>query len=256
MFNDHVELLIEVLQHGSFVALTSDIWSGKAKEDYISVVAHFVNSDWCLEKRLLAGLRPIEVVTRYNIVERVQMIADDYGITDKIFAIVLDNASSNKTAMEVLKPVFSGYIGHLIPMPSRNEYDLSAIFLHQRCGCHIINLIVKSCLKPILYAFAFILDPKAKMRGFHKVLQRLSTLNSTDYSIFPSSIRTKLTKMFQIYETKFGEVCLNTQPMLGAGSGKAIEAWDDIYGDDDTYNTSSGTCIVNIHGAGTPGSSL
>jgi hypothetical protein len=60
LFNDRVELLIEVLKHVSSVALTSDIWSGKAKEDCISVVAHFVNSDWCLEKRLL-GLRPIEV---------------------------------------------------------------------------------------------------------------------------------------------------------------------------------------------------
>jgi hypothetical protein len=28
------------------VCLTSDIWSGKAKEDYLSVVAHFVNSKW------------------------------------------------------------------------------------------------------------------------------------------------------------------------------------------------------------------
>jgi hypothetical protein len=42
---------------------------------------------------------------------------------------------------------FSGYIGHLIPAPSRNESDLSTVFLHQRCACHIINLIVKSCLK-------------------------------------------------------------------------------------------------------------
>jgi hypothetical protein len=247
LFNDCAEQLINVLKFVSFVALTSDIWSGKAKEDYISVVAHFVNSDWCLENRLL-GLRPIKVAhTGYNIVERVELVANDYGITDKIFAIVLDNAPSNKTAMEVLKPVFSGYIGHLIPMPSRNEYDLSAIFLHQRCGCHIINLIVKSCLKPILYAFAFILDPRAKVRGFHKVLQRLSTLNGTYYSRFPSSIRTKLTKMFQIYETKFDGVCLSTQPMPGAGSVKATEAWDDIYGDDETYSTSSGTCMLHHH---------
>jgi hypothetical protein len=33
------------------------------------------------------------------------------------------------------------------PMPSRNEYDLSAIFLLQHCAYHIINLIVNSCLK-------------------------------------------------------------------------------------------------------------
>ncbi|WVZ76741.1 hypothetical protein U9M48_024686 [Paspalum notatum var. saurae] len=151
LYNDRVEHLIDVLKNSvSSVALTSDIWSGKAKEDYISVVAHFVNSDWCLEKRLL-GLKPIEVAhTGANIVERVEMVASDYGITDKIFAIVLDNTSSNKTAMDVLKPVFSGYIGSLMPKPARNEDDLAVVFLHQRCACHIINLIVKSCLKWLL----------------------------------------------------------------------------------------------------------
>jgi hypothetical protein len=106
LFNDRVEQLIGVLKSVSSIALTSDIWSSKAKEDYISVVAHFVNSDWCLEKRLL-GLRPIEVAhTEYNIAKRVEIVANDYGITNKIFAIVLDNASSNKTVMDVLKPLF------------------------------------------------------------------------------------------------------------------------------------------------------
>ena len=96
----------------------------------------------------MLGLRPIEVAhTCINIAERVEMVANDYSITDKIFAIVLDNASSNKTAIDVLKLVFSGYIGHLVPAPTRNESDLSNIFLHQRCACHIINLIVKSCLE-------------------------------------------------------------------------------------------------------------
>jgi hypothetical protein len=60
LFNDRAGQLTEVLKYVSSVALTSDIWSGKTKEDYISVVAHFVNCDWCLEKKLL-GLRPIEV---------------------------------------------------------------------------------------------------------------------------------------------------------------------------------------------------
>jgi hypothetical protein len=32
------------------VCLTSEIWSGKAKDDYLSVVAHFVNSKWELEQ--------------------------------------------------------------------------------------------------------------------------------------------------------------------------------------------------------------
>ena len=42
-----MESLIETLKSSvSSVALTSDIWSGKAKEDYISVVAHYVSFDW------------------------------------------------------------------------------------------------------------------------------------------------------------------------------------------------------------------
>jgi hypothetical protein len=42
-----------VLPAASSVALISDIWSGNAKEDYISVVAHYVNANWELQKRLL-----------------------------------------------------------------------------------------------------------------------------------------------------------------------------------------------------------
>jgi hypothetical protein len=33
-----------VLHGASSIALTFDIWSGNAKEDYISVVAHFVSA--------------------------------------------------------------------------------------------------------------------------------------------------------------------------------------------------------------------
>jgi hypothetical protein len=58
---------------------------------------------------------------------------------------------------------------------------------------------------PILYAVAFILDPRAKMRGFNKALIKLSSLTGTDYSRLPFDVRTKLTKVFQLYETKFGD---------------------------------------------------
>ena len=145
-----MEGLIETLKSSvSSVALTSDIWSGKAKEDYISVVAHYVNSNWGLEKRLL-GLRPIESAhTGSNIAEHISMVVDDYGIVNKSFAITLDNASSNKTAMSLLQPMFTGYLDFACnDILDLDDGDgLSSIFLHQRCACHIINLIVKSGLK-------------------------------------------------------------------------------------------------------------
>jgi hypothetical protein len=97
------------------------------------VVAHYVSKDWLLEKRVI-GLRLIETShTGENIVERVMTMLEDYGVVNKIFSITLDNASSNSKAMVKLSLLLSGYVGTL--------------FLHQRCACRIINLIVKCGLK-------------------------------------------------------------------------------------------------------------
>ena len=77
----------------SSVCLTSDIWSGNAKEDYLSVVIHFVSADWELEKRVI-GLRLIDVShSGANIAERVQSIVTEFGLKDKVFSVTLDNAS-------------------------------------------------------------------------------------------------------------------------------------------------------------------
>jgi len=120
----------------SSVAITSDIWSGKAKEDYLSVVAHFINADWQLEKRVL-GLRLIDVShNAENIAERVASVLAEYGILNKVFSVTLDNASANKNAMDRLNPILKEYLG-------------SDLFLHQRYACHIINLIVKEALTAV-----------------------------------------------------------------------------------------------------------
>ena len=37
---------------------------------------------------------------------------------------------------------------------------------------------------PLPYSFAFILDPRAKMKGFNRVLRRLGNLTGTDYTTY------------------------------------------------------------------------
>ena len=101
MFSDRKAKLVELLASDSVncVCLTSDIWSGKAKEDYLSVVAHYINPDWQLEKRVL-GLVLIDCSHNgQNIADRVASVLGDYGVAEKVFAITLDNASSNVSAM-------------------------------------------------------------------------------------------------------------------------------------------------------------
>ena len=117
-----------MLPAASSVALTSDIWSANAKEDYISVVAHYVNADRELQKRVI-GLRLIEVKhSGENIAEIIVAVVEEYYLIDKIFSVTLDNASSNAKAMNTLTPLFAGYLGpDLSPDPldpSNRKYSL------------------------------------------------------------------------------------------------------------------------------------
>ena len=71
------------------------IWFGNAKEDYLSVIAHYINSDRQLEKRVL-GLVLIDVSHNgQNIADCVASVLADYGLTENVFVVTLDNASSN-----------------------------------------------------------------------------------------------------------------------------------------------------------------
>jgi cysteine synthase len=77
------------------------------------VVAHYINADWELEKRII-GLRLIDVShNAENIVERITSILIDYELTDKVFSITLDNAATTTRAIRQLNPILFGYVGSL-----------------------------------------------------------------------------------------------------------------------------------------------
>ena len=68
---------------------------------------------------------------------------------------------------------------------------------------------------PMLYSFAFILDPRAKIKGFTSVLRLLSRFNDVDYSSYLTKVRAELSEINKKYETKFGSMRVQrpTQPV-------------------------------------------
>ena len=88
-----------------------------------------------MQKRVI-GFRLIEVKhSGENITDRVGSVVEEFGLIDKIFAVTLDNASSNAKAMETLTPTFFGYLGSdPAPTPSdpnKHKYCL----VHRCCAC-------------------------------------------------------------------------------------------------------------------------
>lgn len=366
----------ELLNTASCVCLISDTCSGNAKEDYLSVVFHFITDDWELEKRIV-GMRLIDCShSGVNIAERILQVVSEYGMISKVFSITLDNASANAYAMTELTPKLVPYV-----CGSANVAGL----MHQRCACHIINLIVKSGLKrikekledfrraiswlnssnqriasfksfciahgirprkfgldmdvrwnatylmlkhlmpykntfsvyvsanyqvggepllteehwyvaehmlkflglfylstvslsgvyyptsplmmhaiieiadhlnqfenddrlrevvvpmktkfikywgniPLLYSYAFILDPRAKLNGFTKALQFMSESLNRDYSAYYQHVKTELSNLFCRYEIKFGGVRLQRPPQPLNGAGKKVCSWNRLFG--------------------------
>ena len=122
----------------SSVCLTSDIQPGNAKEDYITVVAHYITVDWELKKSVI-GFKLIEVSHNgINIAKCIAGVLQDFGLLNKVFSVSIDNAS----AMLTLTPMLDGYLGFVVDPIDATKKIYHVVY--QRCACHIINLIVKS----------------------------------------------------------------------------------------------------------------
>ncbi|KAK0574519.1 hypothetical protein LWI29_024902 [Acer saccharum] len=117
------------------VALTSDIWNACSKQDYLCVTGHYLNSDWKLTKRIL-GFRPMDYAhTAENIFNVILSVLETYEITNRILSITLDNVSVNTSSIAL-------FVDRNIPQDG-------GYFFHQRCACHIINLVVQAGLKKV-----------------------------------------------------------------------------------------------------------
>ena len=83
---------------------------------------------------------------------------------------------------------------------------------------------------PMLYSFAFILDPRAKIRGFTNVLQIMSNLTDENYSEYLTTVRANLSDTFAKYDNKFGAVRLQRATVPGPALGKRKTTWGKIFG--------------------------
>jgi len=86
-------------------ALTSDIWtSSHQRTCYVSVVAHYLDDEYALNKRVIGFRLMEESHCGDSIASHIIEVIHDFKIDDKILSITLDNASSKTSAMRVLTP--------------------------------------------------------------------------------------------------------------------------------------------------------
>jgi len=117
--------LYVILANVDFLALTTDMWTSRANEGYITITCHFVSNNFKLESEILAKRQLLDSTnhTASNIAETMKAVLEDWGVTNKVVCIVTDNDATMVKAFRLLQ------------------------YKHLPCVPHTINLLVQDILK-------------------------------------------------------------------------------------------------------------
>ncbi|RZC51518.1 hypothetical protein C5167_019948 [Papaver somniferum] len=187
--------------------------------------------DSCLKKNQSADetqtlISPIGSVDKSHTGEHIselliQKLANDWGISMKIFSLSLDNASANTFSVQRIKVM-------LPDLPSKGD-----LFHKHRHMNHLKDIIVvmeKKFVKywgetPILFGIGCILDPRLNLRGLETTLADIQSCFSTSAHVIrchaeqKSLIVAKLKSLFEEYAIMLNEQMQNGSSINSISNG-------------------------------------
>lgn len=124
-YSNAVDRVKAILDSAEAVTITTDGWTSFCTESYIAVTFHFITSDFKVDSCLLQCNKFAERHTAQNLSDDLLSVIREWGLTNKVQAIVTDSASNISAAIRL-----TGYT-------------------HLYCFAHILNLVVQSSIKVI-----------------------------------------------------------------------------------------------------------
>ncbi|KAG5531327.1 hypothetical protein RHGRI_026069 [Rhododendron griersonianum] len=203
---------------GTSVSFTSDMWSGGNNRGYMALTAHYIDSSWKLNKRIIA-FRLVEYPhNSTTIFQTVYGVFTEYNLADKVFSITFDNHSANTASIDM-------FLDNLSPIHGGKLF-------HMRCVCHIINLVVQDGLKTISLelskikdAIHFITTSPSRQQEFDAFCASLSLKPK----VFNTDIRTRWNStyiMLKSCKNYYKAISDFVNPRYGGGFLLSIADWN------------------------------
>ena len=96
--------LQESFRYCDNLALTSDIWTSRTTQAYVTVTAHYISDNWNIRSYVLCTCQMPERHTGANIATRLREVAEAWNIDDEhVSAVVTDNVSYMSVAVDTLE---------------------------------------------------------------------------------------------------------------------------------------------------------
>ena len=132
------EKLCSKFEEADSIALTTDIWTSAATEAYITVTAHYLDLEWKLHAFVLQTAAFPERHTGVEIATKLKQICDDFGIGEKVSAIVHDRAANMMLTLDILEAERSwenlSCSAHNLQLCLKAGFDIPAI-----CACKLVG---------------------------------------------------------------------------------------------------------------------
>uniref|UniRef100_A0A671XLS4 HAT C-terminal dimerisation domain-containing protein n=1 Tax=Sparus aurata TaxID=8175 RepID=A0A671XLS4_SPAAU len=123
LYEDCCSQVRKALSGVDTVVLTTDMWTSRATEAYLTVSCQIIDENWQMLAYVLETCPVRGQHTADNICLQLTRIAEEWGITDKIQAVITDNGANMVAAV------------------------LKAGWAHYPCFAHTLNLVVKDSFK-------------------------------------------------------------------------------------------------------------
>ncbi len=125
------------------IHLCLDMWTSSNAYSFLAITAHFINSKWKMEEKLLAFKETTEHAG-VSMAELVKATLDDFSITNHLGCLTMDNASNNNTLVQSLAELIEYEDSSAAALWNPTESRI-------RCFPHILNLAMQAFLNELGY---------------------------------------------------------------------------------------------------------
>ncbi len=120
------------------VSIALDAWSSPQRVAYLGVLVYWIDNKFQFREHLI-GFTPLDIEhTDRQLTIELMKILENYGIKDKLFGVVTDNASNNSTLKDELEKAMS-----------RREFRWDRTQNSINCLAHVINLVAQDFIQAL-----------------------------------------------------------------------------------------------------------
>jgi hypothetical protein len=124
------------------MAIACDAWTSSNRLAFLAIVGSWITQDWKLEEILLDFVELHGAHSGQNMASAIASVVSELDISNKLVALVSDNASNNGTLVDHLETELQGASNY-----SGTRWDSTKG--HIRCLSHVIHLSVMSLLRGV-----------------------------------------------------------------------------------------------------------